>query len=122
VSGQRFFTCEQIDDVLVITPLTDIGGVDQDAVQANVAQLIATLTAVEIQHAVFDFQSVTYFGSEMLETMLTVWREVRGRGGRLAVCNLSDAERELLATVRFDSLWPIAATRNEAMSAVRGRG
>jgi len=121
VAGQRFFACERADDVLVVSPLEDVGAADQDAVQADVAQLLSMLADADARHVVFDFYSVSYFGSAMLEAILAVWREVRSRGGRLAVCNLSDTERELLATVKFDSIWPIGATREEAMALVQRR-
>jgi anti-anti-sigma factor len=122
VSSQRLFYCERVGDVLVVTPLTDIGGVESEVIQADVAEIVVALAQIEPPHIVFDFKSVAYFGSAMLEAMLTVWREARGRGGRLAVCNLSEAERELLATVRFDSLWPIGATRDDALALVRRHG
>ncbi|MEX2186772.1 MAG: STAS domain-containing protein [Pirellulales bacterium] len=121
MSAERHFTAERAGDVLCVVPLCDVTGVNQDAVQAGVAELLAMLAGVEPRHVVFDFREVEYFGSAMLETMLTLWRHVRSRGGRLAVCNLSEAEREVLATVKFNTLWPIGETREEALQAVRGR-
>lgn len=121
MSDLRFFTVETAEDVLVVAPLGDVADADNEAVQANVTELLAMLAAPGLRHVVFDFRSVPYFGSAMLETMLTLWRDVRSRGGRLAVCNLSEAERELIATVKFDTLWPIGATREDALAAVRGR-
>jgi anti-anti-sigma factor len=119
--AERRFTAERLDDVLCVVPQIDVTGVDQEAVQADVAALLAMLADVEPRHVVFDFHALPYFGSAMLEAMLALWRHVRSRGGRLAVCNLSDAEREVLATVKFDTLWPIGKTRDDAVAAVRGR-
>lgn len=119
VSDERHFTAETLGDVLYVVPLCDVTGIDQDAVQADVAGLLAMLADAAVRHVVVDFREVDYFGSAMLETMLTLWRQARGRGGRLAVCHLSNAARELLATVKFDTLWPIAADRDEALRAVR---
>lgn len=118
--AERFFTAERLDDVLCVVPRCDVAGVDQDAMQADVADLLAMLAGIEPRHVVFDFCEIEYFGSAMLETMLALWRHVRSRGGRLAVCNLSEAERELLATVKFDTLWPIGRARGDAIAAVRG--
>lgn len=117
----RLFAAERFDDVLCVVPRRDVTGVDQDVVQADVADLVAMLADAAPRHVVFDFCEVAYFGSAMLETMLALWRHVRSRGGRLAVCNLSEAERELLSTVKFDTLWPIGETREEAITAVRGK-
>ena len=121
MSVERHFAAERAGDVLCVVPLCDVTGVDQDAVQAGVAELLAMLADVKLRHVVFDFREVEYFGSAMLETMLTFWRHARSRGGRLAVCNLSQAEREVLATVKFDTLWPIGGSREDALRAVSGR-
>jgi hypothetical protein len=37
----------------------------------------------------------------------------------MAFCNLSDHERDILQITHLDRLWPVYATRSEALEAVR---
>jgi hypothetical protein len=47
-----------------------------------------------------------------------LWRRVCERGGRMAFCNVSDHEREIMRVTRLDGLWPICPSRQEAIKAV----
>jgi anti-anti-sigma factor len=119
VSVLRHFTAERESDVLCVALLRDVTGVDHEEVQADVAELLRQLASSGVRHAVVDFSAVAYFGSSTLEAILALWRDARSRGGRLAAYGLSDAAQQVLKTVRFDTLWPICTSRNEALAAVR---
>jgi hypothetical protein len=45
---------------------------------------------------------------------------VLGRGGRIAFCNVSPHEREILAVTGLNGLWPVYPSRAEAVAAVAG--
>lgn len=119
IRSVRRFTAERVGDVLSVTALTDVNGSDPDTLLGDVSELTARLGEPGVMHAVMDFHRVPYFGSGMLEIVLALWRNVRSRGGRLAVCNLSDAAQSVVRTVKFDTLWPICATHDDAVAAVR---
>jgi hypothetical protein len=52
--------------------------------------------------------------------MAALWKRVRGGGGKMAVCNVSETGREILQVTKFDTLWPIGPSRQEALKAVSG--
>ena len=47
--------------------------------------------------------------------MVQMWKQIQGKGGTLAVCNPSQIGREVLGIARFDKLWGIFSSRQEAV-------
>ena len=54
----------------------------------------------------------------MLGAMHTIWKRVSTCQGKMAVCNVSEVEREVLQISKFDMLWPIFNSREEALEEV----
>ena len=73
-----------------------------------------------IRNAVLDFSGTDVFGSSALGFLVVLGRLVKGRHGQLALCNLSDHEREVLKVTRLDRSWPIYSSRQQALRAVSG--
>ena len=44
---------------------------------------------------------------------------ISGRKGRMAFCNASEHEKEILKITKLDSLWDICATREESLRVVQ---
>jgi len=103
---------------LVVVPLGRVGSLAGEGVIAQLEELTKRLGASGLKHVVFDFEKVDYFGSSMLGAMHAVWKHVSTADGKMAVCNVSEVEREVLQVSRFDTLWPIYASRQEAVAAV----
>lgn len=117
----QVFRTERLGDTLVVTPTCSVGSLAAEEVKPELRMLIAQLEDTSVLHAVVDLEHVAYFGTSMLEVMHAVWRRLRDRGGRLAVCNVSGVGREVLRISRFDTLWEVYDTRPEAMTAVAGK-
>lgn len=114
------FVQARIDgDVLVIMPLRNIASIEHEATQAEWDSVLAELKRDEVRHAVLDFGAIAYFGSSILQYVLMLSRAVSAKDGRLAICNLSEIGRDLLANTRFDKLGIIVPTRAEALQAVQ---
>jgi hypothetical protein len=47
--------------------------------------------------------------------MVQMWKRVKGKGGKLAICNVSPIGREVLSAARFDMLWGVRTSREEAL-------
>ena len=84
----------------------------------ELAGLLDRIEDTGVQHAVVDLEQSAYFGTSMLQAMAAIWKRVRARGGKMAVCNVSDTGREILRVTRFDTLWPICSSQQEALEAV----
>lgn len=115
----RSFVQARVDGTtLVIMPLRNIGSVEHEATQAEWQDVLDQLQSPDVRHAVLDFGTIAYFGSAVLEYIVMLSRAVRSKNGQLAICNLSDLGRDILATTRFDRLGVIVPTRAEALQAV----
>jgi anti-anti-sigma factor len=120
MTSEDLFDIEQDGDVLVITPRTDLGESTYEGLDAGSHVILDRLAAAGIRGVVLDFSRTDYCGSTALGLFIRLWKRLCERGGRMAFCNVSEHEKEVLAVTRLDSLWPICQTRQEALKAVTG--
>lgn len=115
----RFFTVEQDGDAVIFAALGTLGTLVEDAAREEWDALLAQIDDVDAKHAIIDLGALDYFGSIMLELLVVLWKRVHANGGKLALCNVSLVGKEILATAKFDTLWPILEDRAEALETVR---
>jgi anti-sigma B factor antagonist len=120
MSSTGLFEVERDGDVVVITPTADLRESDYQDIESGGKAVLDHLTPPEIKGVVLDFHRTDYYGSTALGFFLRLWKRMSARGGRLAFCNLSDHEKEILLVTRLDTLWPVCASREEALRKVRG--
>ncbi|MFM7131406.1 MAG: STAS domain-containing protein [Isosphaeraceae bacterium] len=80
--------------------------------------VLAPVRAADHPMLIIDLSKVELFGSMFLTVLLRSWQSCVTRGGMMVLCGAGERVRELLSIVRLDRLWPIYATRGEAMSAL----
>jgi anti-sigma B factor antagonist len=110
---------ELSENAVIVVPLRDVGSMSEEHVRSELDAVLAQVQASGAKNVVVDFAHLPYFGSAMLEVMLAIWRRVRTDEGKMAVCNASEMEREVLRISAFDSLWPMCSTRAEAMESFK---
>ncbi len=99
------------------------------AVGAQCAQindpLLDPLSAELLEHVrgavpplvVLDLSATEFFGSGFIEVLLRAFRELQKRpGAKMAICGLQTYCREVLEITHLDQLWPLPATRGEAVA------
>jgi len=109
---------ESVGGALVIIPGPRISAFDNADEAGRRGALIEALRNTTASAVVVDFAHVGYFGSLLLDTLCVVWKQVRERSGRMALCNLSEVATEILAKSKLNSLWPIYASRQAAIEAL----
>ncbi len=114
------FYSEHEGSTLIVIPVGSISSLAGGVVQPQVDDLLESIADREVRNVVFDLEEVSYFGSVMLAAMHSVWKRVRAAQGKMVLCNVSDLGREILQIARFDLIWPICDSREEALSAVAG--
>lgn len=68
---------------------------------------------------VVDLSQTRCFDSTVLAVLVRAWRTVEARhGGRFAITGLTAFSASVLATAKFDRLWNIYPTREEAVRAL----
>ena len=110
---------ERLGETLVLTPERNLAELEYEAIEGEERELLGLLAAEpSIRHVVADFRKTDYFGPTALNLLTLLSQAVRGRGGRLILCNLSAHEEEILQVTRLAGLWPRHASREEAIEAV----
>jgi anti-anti-sigma factor len=111
-------TVDRVGDTLVVTPLADLGELEYQQIESGARHVCDLLNDPSVTNIVLDFQQTAYYGSSALGFFVRLWKRVSRRHGRMAFCNLSPQEKEILRLTRLDSLWLICGSREEAMQRV----
>ena len=119
-SETNIFEIEREGETLVVVPAIDLGEPTFQDYDQAIKELMAELDSSADKNVVLDFHKTHYFGSTALGFFMRLWRQVLQRNGRMAFCNVSDHELEILKVTRLDEFWPICTSRPEALAAVRG--
>jgi anti-anti-sigma factor len=120
MSTTTLFEVEREGDVVVVTPTANLGESEYRDIEAGGRGVLDLLAAPGVRGVVLDFRRTDYYGSTALGFFLRLWKRVCASGGRMAFCNVSDHEREILTATRLDTLWPLCGSREEALRQVRG--
>jgi anti-anti-sigma factor len=115
------FQSELVDDVLVVSFQIEEARIEEFAMMNKQQVLSHKFNKSRAVHAIVDFRQLSYFGSLMLEDLLQLWKAVKAKDGRMALCNLSQTGREIIGVSRFDQLWPVCETQEKAMQSVLNR-
>ena len=119
MSATKHFAIEQADGVLIIAPQGSIGALDAESIRTEWVGVLDRVATSGALHVVIDLQGLEYFGSIVLELIVVLWKRLSVKGRRLAICNVSPVGLEILQAAKFDTIWPIVSSLEEAKNAVR---
>jgi anti-anti-sigma factor len=114
------FEVEQVDDTIIVIPTIDLRELDYQQIEDGAKVILELINGTAIRNVVLDFHKTDYYGSTALGFFVKLWKRVSTRHGRMAFCNVSDHEKEILRITKLDHSWPIFSSRREAVDAVRG--
>lgn len=107
--------------LLVVEPQGDCSSLDAEVLDQEFMEILECLRCEPNTECIIDLAQASYFGSTMLAGMIRLWRTMQAGTGRLALCNVSLIERDVLNVTRLDSVWGIYPTRAAAIAALRAR-
>ena len=113
------FVIERDGDTLILTPQKDLREFEYQHIEGGAREVLDLLGQGSVKNLVMDFHKTDYYGSTALGFFVKLWKRVRARNGQLAFCNVSNHEREILRATNLDNLWPLCASRQEAVEAVK---
>ncbi len=114
------FEIECRDDIVIVTPNADLGEFGYEQLDAESREALELLDrTTNKKNVVIDFSKTDYFGSTALGLFLKLWKRVRRRDGHMALCGLSEHEREILAVTKLDKLWSVCDSKEAALKAAR---
>lgn len=118
MSSPKIFATEHHATALVVTPLGNISSFAGDHVQPELERLLDLLARDVTRNVVLDMAHVSYVGSVMLAATQVLWKRARANQKRLVLCNLSTVGQEVLRVSKFDQIWPVYPSRQEALRAL----
>ena len=118
VNGE-IFEVEHTDDTIIVVPAVDLRELNYPQLETGAKRILDLLTSTGTKNVVMDFHKTDYYGSTALGFFVKLLKRVRERRGRMAFCNVSQHEKEILHVTNLDHLWPICSSRIEALKAVR---
>jgi anti-sigma B factor antagonist len=115
----RLLHYEISGDVLIVAPQGDCSSLEAATLEAELREILDQIAVSSVVRLVVDLEQAPYFGSTMLGALIKLWRTMTVVDGRLALCNVSPAEQDVLSATRLDSVWGIYPTRTAALAALR---
>ena len=115
---QDAFTIERHGDLTLISATPALETLEFGLEEHAAGMIIEQFRHQENPLVVFDLTLVDYFGSMFLALLLRCWKLVQARGGMMALAGVSTRAKELLRLTSLDMVWPIYASRQEAMEAL----
>jgi anti-anti-sigma factor len=106
-------------NVLIVAPQGDCSSLEAAVLETEVREILSEISSRSVTALIVDLEQAPYFGSTMLGALIKLWRSMTVVQGRLALCNLSSAEQEVLTATRLISVWGIYPTRSAALEALR---
>ena len=111
-------TIERHGDVTLIIATPALESLDASLEQQVTEVVMSAVRDQDNPLVVFDLGEVQYFGSMFLAVVLRCWKLISARGGMMALAGVSPHARELLRLTALDMIWPMYATRREAIEAL----
>lgn len=114
----KHFKTFTVGPVFVVELLGVVSSLADRTVLQELEEVRAQLRQGGQQALVIDLAKAAYFGSSLLEAIRILWNDLSARGGRIALCNPSDVGRDVLQVAKFDKVWPLVNSREEAIKLV----
>lgn len=87
--------------------------------QSNVQQLGDELDSLVSEHGfskiVLNFENIHYMSSAVMGKLVGLQKEIQATGGQLRLCNISSSIYEIFEIMRFDDLFEICETEDDAV-------
>jgi anti-anti-sigma factor len=109
------FRVSTVDGILIVELIDVVSSLADANITRELDGVRERLRAEGCHAVVIDLGKVSYFGSSMLEAIRTLWNELPADDRKLVLCNASEVGGEILKVTKFDHLWPLVATRAEAI-------
>ena len=118
--NKQYIGIERHGDIAVITPSPEVEKMPENLMEQAAQMVLSPLRADPPTGLIFDLSKVDYVGSVFLSFLLRCHKRVKEHGSEVVVAGASPRARELLHMTALDTLWPLYATRAEAMAALTG--
>jgi anti-anti-sigma factor len=117
--GGKIFAVDGDGPTLVVIPQVEGSGFRYQQLHIEANSLQRKFETKEFKNLVVDLSSLHYFGSELIGVLIRLARTATNGNGVAAMCGPSPKMLEVLDGMRLRKLWPIFASRDEALKHVK---
>lgn len=104
-------------DVTVVVFGPEQRHLDEVGLEKISRQLVEVAQSASPPLLVLDMSPTEFFGSSFIEALFRVWKKLNTQpGAKFAISGLQPYCREVLEVTHLDRLWPLPATRADAIS------
>ncbi len=114
MSETKFFSIEEFDGGAYVSPLESVRSFSDEMVRGEWEQVLSMLDEANVNKIAIDLGQLSFFGSTMLEWIVLVGKHVHSADGHIVLCNGEPLTIEVLKIARFDTLFDIVDTREDA--------
>lgn len=115
---RQLFKTVRVGKVLVVELLGVVSSLADNSVLTELERVRSEFRDGSHTALVVDLEQAAYFGSSLLEAVRILWNDVSAKKGKIALCNASEVGREVLHVAKFDQVWPLVNSREEAIQLV----
>jgi len=119
MNSSKVFRTSSIGDILVVELAGVVSSLADDSISRELDAVREHFRHGSFHAIIVDLGQVAYFGSSMLEAIRAMWNDLDPKGGRLVLCNASEVAREILQIAKFDRVWPLVATLDDAIKSLQ---
>jgi anti-anti-sigma factor len=106
-------SAERHDGILIIAVEGRLDGYASEEVKRGIAAALRD----DDRSVVLDLAGLTYLSSAGIRVFLGLQKELKGRGGGLAICNVGEYPLQVLVMAGFDRVFNIYPSRDAALAA-----
>lgn len=119
MNDDAFFQTHQIGDTIVVEPLRNMGEFEMATIEASQDSAFERLVRLTGENnVVIDLNQTDYFGSSTIGLFNRLVLHVQGADRKIAFCNLSKHETEIVDITHVNKLWAIKDSRDDALAYV----
>ncbi|MEZ6056529.1 MAG: STAS domain-containing protein [Planctomycetaceae bacterium] len=115
----KIFQHQQLDNIVILTPLGDGTGFRYQELHVDVNAIRAEMAKPGNRHLILNLEHMEYFGSEFIGGLVSMLRETKNRGGLACFANATPQMMQVLKTMSLFKLWPHFNSQNEAIAAAK---
>ena len=115
---REVFLVEQVGGTLVVVPQGPALNFRYPDVHRESNELFRMMDGPDLNNVVIDLSAVDYVDSVIIGSIIRLLQKARVRRGRAVFCSASDSMQEILKSIKIGTMWPLFATRAEALAAI----
>jgi anti-sigma B factor antagonist len=110
----------QKQDQVAIVSFVTSRILDQSNVQQLGEEFDSLVDQFHFDKVVLNFENVSYMSSAVMGKLVALLKKVKAAGGRLKLCNIEEGIYEIFEIMRFDKMFEISPSADEAVVELSG--